>query len=287
MKKIFGRFFFPKESNNFQAKSISIDFLSLYLIVAFFLSIGLKNLAFSKNVLGYATDINVQKLLEDTNKERVDYHLTSLTYNKKLALAAQKKANNMFLENYWAHYSPEGESPWDFIIATGYRYEYAGENLAKNFLFSQDVVNAWMKSPSHRENMLRPQYSQVGFAVKDGILNGEKTTLVVQMFAKPMVKNSQPIAKKISQQKPKPLPVIENKTTKNVLAGRTQSLPLIPRIFNLNLIFISFLVIAFLIDFYYAVEKNLFRLTGKRLAHIMFLLFIFVGFLILKIGVIS
>jgi len=286
MRKLFGDFFFPKETNNFQAKSISVDFLSLYLIIAFFLSIGFKNLAFSKNVLGYATNINVQNLLKDTNKERELYHLPPLTYNQKLALAAQKKAKNMFLENYWAHYSPEGESPWDFILATGYRYEYAGENLAKNFLFSQDVVNAWMKSPSHRENILRKEYSQVGFAVKDGILNGEETTLVVQMFAKPMINNGQPVAKKAVEQKPKPLPAVKNKATKNVLAGKTASFSLTPKIFNLNLVFIFFLIIAFLIDFYYAAENNLFRLTGKRLAHIMFLLFIFVGFLILKTGAI-
>lgn len=286
MKKIFGEFFFPKESNNFQARSINLSFLSFYLVIAFFLSVGFKNLAFSKNILGYATDINVQKLFKETNKERVSHHLPPLVYNKKLALAAQKKADNMFLENYWAHYSPEGKSPWDFIRAAGYQYQYAGENLAKNFLFSQDVVNAWMKSPSHRENILRKEYSQVGFAVKDGILNGEETTLVVQMFGEPLLSNSQPIAKKPANQKP--LSLAKNKTegTENVLAGKTQPAPFIPKVFSFNLIFTAFLIIAFLIDFYYAVENNFFRLTGKRLAHIMFLLFIFAGFLILKTGAI-
>jgi len=282
MRRFLDEFFLPKETNNFQARSISIGFLSFYLLVAFFLSVGFKSLALKRNVLGYATDINVQKLFKETNQERITYHLPPLVYNQQLALAAQEKAANMFSENYWAHYSPEGKSPWDFIKSTGYQYEYAGENLAKNFLFSRDVVNAWMKSPSHRKNVLRKDYTQVGFAVKDGILGGEETTLVVQMFGKPLAGNIPAVAKKINKEKS--LPIVKNNLSKDVLAGRTHSSPLIPKIFTLNLMFISFLILCFLVDFYYAVKHNFFRLTGKRLAHIMFLLFIFVGFLILKTG---
>jgi len=131
------------------------------------------------SILGFATDISTQKLLTLTNEERAKDGLSELSYNLKLEEAAQKKAKDMFAKDYWSHYGPSGETPWDFILDSDYQYEYAGENLAKNFLFSGDVVNAWMNSETHRDNILRKEYSEVGFAIVNGVLNDEETTLVV------------------------------------------------------------------------------------------------------------
>src|SRR4030065_255642 len=121
-----------------------------------------------KNILGYATDINMPALYQLVNEQRQNNNLPPLTYNEKLAQAAYGKAQDMFTKNYWAHYAPDGATPWNFILASGYQYEYAGENLAKNFLFSQNVLDAWMASPSHRENILRKDYNEVGFAIVNG-----------------------------------------------------------------------------------------------------------------------
>ena len=85
------------------------------------------------NVLGFATDISTDKLFQLTNELRQKNNLPSLSLNSSLSLAAQKKAENMFQENYWSHYSPTGKTPWDFILGANYKYEYAGENLAKTF----------------------------------------------------------------------------------------------------------------------------------------------------------
>src|SRR3972149_9762200 len=97
----------------------------------------------------------------------------------------------MFQENYWSHYSPDGKTPWDVILGAGYKYEYAGENLAKNFLFSNGFVDAVMNSTTHRDNLLKKEYTEVGYAIVNGTLNGEQTTLVVQEFGKPMTSVSQ------------------------------------------------------------------------------------------------
>ncbi len=136
-------------------------------------------------VLGYASDVNIKDLLNDTNKMRETAGLSDLRLNAKLTEAAQEKAANMFEKNYWAHVAPDGTQPWDFILKQNYDYIYAGENLAKNFPTSKDVVQAWYDSVSHRENLLSPNYDEVGFAVENGILDGYETTLVVQMFGRP------------------------------------------------------------------------------------------------------
>jgi len=285
MKKIgdfLHHFFVPKPENNFRAKSVHVDFLSYYLLFALVLTFTFKTINNRFNsVLGFATDISVEKLYQLTNQEREKQGLSDLTYNEQLAEAAKFKAEDMFSKNYWAHYSPTGSTPWDFILNAGYKYEYAGENLAKNFLFSNGVVNAWMNSPTHKENILRKEYSEVGFAIVNGTLNGEETTLVVQMFGKPMgpgfmVKKTEAAEKTSEVVKPAVLAKSSNGKKINIF-----NLP-----FNLDLIFLSFLIIALFFDFYFAAKFNIVRVSGKNLAHIIFALFIFGGILMFARGAI-
>src|SRR3989338_9257447 len=189
MKKIIdtvNHFFVPRHTNNFNAKLLHYDFVMIYLIVAILFGAGIKHMQQTGNILGYATDVSVQKLYELTNIERGRNNINNLNYNEELAEAARRKAEDMFAQDYWAHYGPKGETPWQFILASGYQYEYAGENLAKNFMFSDGVMKAWLDSTTHRDNLLRKEYADVGFAVVNGVLNGEETTLVVQMFGKPL-----------------------------------------------------------------------------------------------------
>ena len=136
-------------------------------------------------VLGYASDINITDLLKYTNKKRGENGVSNLRLNDKLSAAAGKKAKDMFEDGYWAHVAPDGTEPWDFIVGENYEYVYAGENLAKNFSTSKEVVEAWFKSPSHKSNLIGANYEEVGFAVVNGVMNGYETTLVVQMFGKP------------------------------------------------------------------------------------------------------
>lgn len=142
------------------------------------------------DVLGYATDISVNELLSDTNEYRRNIGLNNLKINEKLNKAALAKAKDMFEDDYWAHIAPDGTKPWDFIKSYEYDYIYAGENLAVDFSTSDDVVDAWYKSVSHRENLLEENYTEVGFAVMNGELQGRKTTLVVQMFGKPKISSA-------------------------------------------------------------------------------------------------
>lgn len=183
MRDLFRHLFLPHHTNNHKAKVLHLDSLLVYVLFIVTAQLALKFVhSEAPGVLGYATDIYVDQLMNSTNQKRQEAGLTPLLLNPVLSQAASLKAQHMISNNYWAHYSPDGKTPWDFLNSVGYRYTVAGENLAKNFSNSQGVVDAWMASPSHRDNLLKSTYRDVGFAVVNGTLNGEETTLVVQMF---------------------------------------------------------------------------------------------------------
>ncbi len=288
IKTFIHRLFVPHEENNFRAKSLHTDFLTVYLVIAFLMTIIFKQGNFY-NVLGFATDISVDKLYQLTNEQRQKNNLPFFSLNSNLSLAAQKKAENMFQENYWSHYSPDGKTPWDFILGTGYKYEYAGENLAKNFLFSDGVVSAWMNSTDgHRENILKKEYTEVGYAIVNGVLNGEQTTLVVQMFGTPLAGSFSPPPIQAKEPiLPEAKPIVEN-NPQQILAQKTFQ----PKInflnfsFNLNVVFMTFLLLALVLDFYFASKFNIIRTGGKNTAHFLFIIFVLVGLFMSTIGAI-
>lgn len=282
--RIFGHFFVPTNHNNYRARILHLDFLFLFFAFSILFACSFKYsdaLNLNDKVLGISTDITVEKLLTLTNDERSKKGLSSLTYNEKLAKAAENKARDMLSENYWAHYSPTGKTPWEFMLAQDYKYEYAGENLAKDFMYSGDVVNAWMNSPSHRENLLKSEYSEVGFGIVNGVLEGEELTLVVQMFGKPLALST-------------PLPIAEN------IRGASQKIqaaevPVKPasgkagvKAFSFDFTLSFFLILGFvlLVDLYFANKFNLIRFTGKNVAHLIFIIFVVCSILLMTKGLI-
>jgi hypothetical protein len=133
-------------------------------------------------VLAYAVDITPVDLLSQTNQQRADNGLPALRLDNRLNASAKLKTENMFAENYWAHVSPSGIQPWYWIKQAGYDYAYAGENLAKDFSTTSGTVAGWMNSSGHRANILNANYTDVGFAVMNGTLQGSQTTLVVAHY---------------------------------------------------------------------------------------------------------
>lgn len=179
-------YFFPHPETHRKAELLSWHFLVIYVLLFILLKVGFDLVSIYKpGVLGISSSITNSEIITDTNKERQQDNLSLLKENSDLDKAALAKAQDMFSENYWSHYSPSGKDPWGFIVGAGYNFSYAGENLARNFSSSQDVVTAWMNSPSHRENLLNQNYQDIGVAVVSGVLQGQKTTLVVQEFGKP------------------------------------------------------------------------------------------------------
>lgn len=120
-----------------------------------------------------------------TEQARTDEGGGALKENDALDAAAQAKAEDMAAKGYFSHIDPAGEEPWAWIERAGYDYVYAGENLAVRFNESKDVVDAWMASPGHRANIVKPQYREIGVGVADGMYKGAPATFVVQYFGSP------------------------------------------------------------------------------------------------------
>jgi len=180
-------FFLPHPETHSKAHLISSWALAVYIIFFLVLYSGIKTFTAARpGVLGVESSVNQQELIRLTNIERQKHGLSPVSEDQRLNAAALEKAKNMFEENYWAHYSPSGKDPWGFINGAGYKFTYAGENLAKSFYKSDEVVTAWMASKTHKENILNKHYKNIGIAVLEGTLNGEKTTLVVQEFGSPV-----------------------------------------------------------------------------------------------------
>ena len=300
MHVILHHLFTPHHTNNHRARALHPDALLIYVLL-----FGIVNLGFriiyrtNPDVLGYATDIRVERLLQDTNQKRQEQGLTPLRLNASLSDAAAHKALYMFQKNFWAHVAPDGKTPWDFILSSGYQYTMAGENLAKNFSTSDAVVDAWMASQSHRENLLKPGYQDVGFAVVNGVLNGEETTLVVQMFGTTkqfMTETKQatpaPIAAapQASPENAKPIVLLNETTPASVAAAQPSSqisgfigairkplfdLPTASR--TLAFVFGGFMISILLIDGYIVFRRRIVRVSGHSVAHVLFLVALFIG----------
>ncbi len=268
--------FLPHKETHKKAHLISWNGLIIYILLFILLQVGFSIISYTKpGVLGINANIDTQKVIELTNQERAKLGLTPVKENEALDKAAQLKAANMFAENYWAHFAPSGKTPWDFILGAGYRFTFAGENLAKNFYNSQEVVNAWMASPSHRDNLLNSKYQDIGVAVVEGVLNGQKTTLVVQEFgttenitAKPVVDISGKdinIDKQDYESKPVLVAAISRDNMAKSLADPYQISKTIS--FGIIVLIASLLLIDMLVLY----KRGIFRLSSHHIAHMSFL----------------
>lgn len=275
-------------------RAIAVYSLSILTLFSFLKTIP----AAIPGVLSYASNITAMDLLKYTNARRETAGVNSLTINPKLTEAAQKKAEHMFKNNYWAHVAPDGTDPWSFIIGTDYDYLYAGENLAKNFSSSKDVVEAWYKSPSHRDNLISGKYTDVGFAIVNGVLDGYETTLVVQMFGKATgtpaqvaVKGTEnnatarslndsaltkvPTTQVIPESETVPTSITEEAVTpvSSALTKSALKINLFSTVKMITLSFACFMFALFTLDIWYSKKHTILKLTGHSLAHMVFLVF--------------
>lgn len=115
--------------------------------------------------LAKAATLSPDEIFSLINNERAANHLPQFHNNQSLAAAAKNKLDDMVAKNYFAHSSPEGLMPWDFMAGADYDYSLAGENLAQDYLSSEGVVKAWMASSTHRKNILNPDFQDTAIAI--------------------------------------------------------------------------------------------------------------------------
>lgn len=124
-------------------------------------------------------------ILKSTNEFRAESGVESLRLNPQLSQAAESKAQHMIDNQYWAHTSPDGVEPWEFLTEKGYAYALAGENLARGYTDGETVVAAWQSSDAHRQNQLNTEFTEIGVGSAVGELFGRRTYVTVAMYAKP------------------------------------------------------------------------------------------------------
>jgi uncharacterized protein YkwD len=112
------------------------------------------------------TEIELQ-VLEITNAERAKAGCAALRGDDKLALAAREHSTDMGVNEYFAHNSQDGTTPWDRIRAAGYDSPGA-ENIAAGYATAAEVMDGWMNSPGHKANILNCNLKALGVGYYKG-----------------------------------------------------------------------------------------------------------------------
>lgn len=288
----------PRESNNQKAKLLhnsSLTLITVGLIVFQLIFTYLPHII--PKVLGYAANISPEEVIRLTNEKRIQNGLAPLSQNSVLSQAAQAKGADMLTKDYWAHVAPDGTQPWKFFIDSGYRYRYAGENLARDFQNASSAVDAWMNSPSHKENLLSSKYKEIGIAVVEGDLAGVDTTIIVQFFGTSYTDTLpvQPVAKieptgpvvTISPVALAPSPTVAKPVTLTVSTPEAKAKVLVSP-FNttktVSLAVVGILLGVLVVDGVITSRRRIARIGGRTFAHLAFLGMIFAIIIILRAG---
>ena len=123
--------------------------------------------------------ISPKELINLANQDRTANYLAPLKENPKLTKAAQKRADYLASTGYFSHQDLQGNWPWHYFTKNGYKFKYAGENLARKFTDAEEVQKAFMSSPTHKANILNVHYEEVGSAIS---IDSEGNYYVVEFY---------------------------------------------------------------------------------------------------------
>ncbi|MCL2036036.1 MAG: CAP domain-containing protein [Oscillospiraceae bacterium] len=128
----------------------------------------LKYLAGMENIIGTKPLTHEQQLAAEVvklvNIERQKAGLDPfVSSNRALNNATQRRARELTID--YNHNRPDGKSAFTVLAEFGLRHAHAAENIAMGRVKPADIVNAWMNSPGHRENILNNEYTQIGVGV--------------------------------------------------------------------------------------------------------------------------
>lgn len=112
-----------------------------------------------------------QQVLDSINNIRAANGLGPLAASQTLTNIARSRSADMLSRGYFSHYTPEGLNIFNILKSNGISYRNAGENLAHSQPASagtpQAFADAWMNSPTHRANILRGEYGQIGIGLAE------------------------------------------------------------------------------------------------------------------------
>ena len=126
--------------------------------------------------------LSANDIMAATNAVRNENKLVPLATNEQLNTAACLKLDDMVKDGYWAHDNPNGTTPWEFFKQAGYNYKAAGENLAYGQMTTPEVMEDWMNSPKHKENLVSDKWLEQGVCVKYVKFQNRDVFLMVHHF---------------------------------------------------------------------------------------------------------
>jgi uncharacterized protein YkwD len=125
-----------------------------------------------------ASDANASsfasQVISLVNQQRAANGLGALTSQSQLTAAAQRHSLDMGCAFFLSHTGSDGSSPYSRIVDSGYPVNWWGENVAAGYSTAQAVMDAWMNSQVHRDNILNPNYTEIGIGY---VYNANDTTL--------------------------------------------------------------------------------------------------------------
>jgi hypothetical protein len=165
----------PTEYNDYKPWIITPQALAVFCVVIWGLRFLLPSVATQA-----ANTIDATDLMNKINLERTQRFIPALTINSKLSVAATAKSQDMITRSYFAHVDPDGNYVWPKVTAAGYTpYLTLGENLAMDFTSANDVINAWMNSPTHRANIVNEKFEDQGLGSIAGFYEASRETIAV------------------------------------------------------------------------------------------------------------
>lgn len=122
-------------------------------------------------------DSYVDEVIRIVNEERAKQGLQPLKKNNDLCKVAGIRATET--TSLFSHTRPNGESCFTILKEYNISYMTVGENIAAGQQTPAEVMNAWMNSQGHRENIMNSSFGQIGVGVVKG---GSYGIYWVQMF---------------------------------------------------------------------------------------------------------
>jgi uncharacterized protein YkwD len=132
-----------------------------------------------------ASEITKETVIGQMNVRRLSRGLPPLREDPRLTLAAEDRMRDMEDNAYWSHTSPDGRSPFDWLAPRGYDFWFAGENLAAGFETAEILVEGWMESEGHRDNIMSAIFQDCGIAIIEGAITKKSAgKSIVVLFAR-------------------------------------------------------------------------------------------------------
>lgn len=210
LQKQISNYLIPQVDNEFQphslrTRSVFWIFITILILENFFFLLAYYLIPSSD----FLASLISTSIVQYTNQYRLTSNAPQLTINPLLNEAARLKAEDMAQRGYFSHNSPDNITPWEWLKKVGYDYLYAGENLALNFTDSQEVVEAWLNSESHRQNLLNPNFKEIGIGIAKGTYKNQPAIFIVQFFGTPKLLAQQPpITAPSNNSIPSPTPAV-------------------------------------------------------------------------------